>query len=168
MRKLILLRHAKAGWNEPGQSDLERHLTGRGENDCLLIGNRLKARGLDHCTTRVLCSPARRTRQTAAHVTRILGGNTDSVVVDQRLYLANPADLMLVLGEQPDSADTLLLVGHNPGLTDMIARLSGKWIAGLQTCGFAELVFDCDRWIELDWGTGRLEHMDWPRNSGGD
>lgn len=168
MRKIILLRHAKAGWNEPGQSDLERHLTGRGENDCLAMAKRLKARGLDANRAIILCSPARRTRQTAAHVMRILGAEPDRVAVDQRLYLANPADLMLVLGEQADAVDTLLLVGHNPGLTDLTARLSGKWVQSMPTCGYAELVFDCDRWIELDWGNGRLEHMDWPRNSGGD
>lgn len=137
MRQLILLRHAHAMPPAPGQDDADRPLSAQGVAEAEAAGAWLLDRGLR--PDRVLCSPARRTRQTLEPVLAALGH------VDQRLepgiYEATPGAL-LALADEHREVPRLMLVGHNPGLEQLVALLasgpSGEY-RGMPPAGIAVL-----------------------------
>ena len=106
--KLILLRHAKSGWDEAETDDHQRTLTGRGREDAARIGAWLRARG--HLPTRTLCSDAHRTAQTFEG----LGLDGGEVTLRPDLYLA-PAETILTVARHT-LTDVLMIVAHNPGI----------------------------------------------------
>ncbi|MDR2013948.1 MAG: histidine phosphatase family protein [Rhodanobacter sp.] len=118
-RELILLRHAHAEPAKPGQDDSARALSRRGEAEADAAGLWLK----DHTPApdRILCSPAVRARATCERALTALG-HVD-LRDDARIYAATPATLLRVLDDHAD-AGTLLLVGHNPGLEDLVALMT--------------------------------------------
>lgn len=162
MLKLILLRHAKSSWAQGEQSDFERCLNERGISDCMEMGSRLALRGIR--PLRVICSAANRASETASLVAQAMGLPADSLVLDKRLYLAEPADLMIVLNEQAAQYTTLMLVGHNPGITTFANRLGDGHIDNMPTCSYVEISFDAKQWGDVDWGAGKLDCVDWPKN----
>ena len=166
MLKLILLRHAKSSWTQSGQSDFERCLNERGISDSKEMGGRLALRAIR--PLRVICSSATRASETASLVTRELGLPVDSLVFDKRLYLAEPADLMIVLNEQSARDTTLMLVGHNPGITTFANRLGDGHVDNMPTCCYVEISFDAKQWSDVDWGAGKFAYVDWPKNIASD
>ena len=120
-RWLILLRHAHAEPAGAGQHDRERILSDTGEAEADAAAVFLATLGIAPGVTRVVCSPAQRTLQTAERVMAKLG--YVDTRVDARIYEASPGDLMGVLDDHTD-AHALMLVGHNPGLEHLVALLS--------------------------------------------
>jgi phosphohistidine phosphatase len=121
IRTLILLRHAKSAW-PPETPDALRPLAERGRRDAPAIGRWLRA----HIDTidLVLCSPAVRAAQTWELAAAQLA-TTPSIRDDERIYAASAAGLVAVVHELPNQASTAALVGHNPGLEDLLALLTG-------------------------------------------
>lgn len=119
-REIILLRHAHAGHSQAGKSDLERSLSARGEAEAEAAGVWLKT----HVPrlARALCSPAVRTRQTLEKVLEQTG--VVETAYEPAIYEATPGALIDLLAAQPVEADPLLLVGHNPGLEQLLALLT--------------------------------------------
>src|SRR5689334_23158709 len=110
-RRLVLLRHAKSAWPD-AVPDLKRPLNERGRRDAPAAGRWLREY-IDDLGA-VVCSPARRTRETWALVAAELDG-PPSPTLDERIYGAPPDDLLAVVRDLPDDAGTALLIGHNPG-----------------------------------------------------
>jgi phosphohistidine phosphatase len=137
-RTLVLLRHAKAAHPE-GVTDLQRALTPRGHADASAAGNWLAGKRLFPDV--VLCSPARRTRETWHGVALALGGEATNttVVYDPGVYDADGGDDLLELVTATDAAvTTLLVIGHNPTLSALSAQLDpAAPDEGLRTCGIA-------------------------------
>ena len=123
-RELLILRHAKSDWASGVASDYERPLNGRGKREAPRVGDWLRGAGLR--PTRVISSPARRARQTAAAVCKALGVPRDSITWDPAIYEASRAALLGVLARCPPQAARVLLVGHNPGLEDLLEYLCGE------------------------------------------
>jgi phosphohistidine phosphatase len=121
-RRLVILRHAKSAWPD-GVPDAERPLNARGRRDAPAAGRWLRER-VEHVEA-VVCSPAVRTRQTWNLVAAVLGG-PPTPVFDERVYDATAAELLTVVTELPDDAGQAVLVGHNPGVTDLVALLTGE------------------------------------------
>jgi len=123
---LIVMRHAKAG-ELPGGPDFERALRPRGQRDSAAAGRWLAARGL--IPGLVLCSAARRTRQTWQHVSATLLADsavpTPEFVAEQRLYNADSEDVAEIVGETSDQFATVLYIGHNPAAAELVALLTG-------------------------------------------
>lgn len=119
--ELLLLRHAKSDW-ERNCSDFDRPLNPRGRRDAARIGEWLH----DHARAglHLLSSPARRAAQTAHAVSAMTGIAMDSIRWDERLYLASAETLLEVLGELPESCERVLLIGHNPGLEELLLQLA--------------------------------------------
>ena len=157
MRELILVRHAHAESAATGQSDIQRVLSATGVTEAEQVGVWLRQKQL--LPTRVLCSPAQRTRQT-------LQGLGELACTDQReeasIYAASPGDLMALIDAHRD-CDRLLLVGHNPGLEQLVALLhsgqSGDY-RGMPPAGVAVLEFPEGAVTEP--GVARLAHFWWP------
>lgn len=130
-RTLLVLRHAKAA-HEPGLPDEDRPLTGRGRRDAAAAGQWLRQAGLR--PDLVLCSPARRTRETWEHVGAALAGAGEggsdggevAVEFDQRLYGAGAAGLLGVVRETSEGTGRLLLIGHNPAVHELVSDLTGE------------------------------------------
>ena len=158
MRELILLRHAHADAVMTGQSDAERPLSEEGRKEAAAAARWLKAQGL--VPDRMLVSPARRTRETAAAVLAELGA------VDQReeaaIYEASPGELA-ALADQNREVRRLLLVGHNPGLEQLAALMhsgqSGDY-RGMPPGAIAVLRLPADAAVEP--GVASLVAFWWP------
>lgn len=135
---LYILRHAKSDWSGPGGSDFERGLTGRGGKDARRIGQWL--RDHDHSPDRIISSPAARAKETLAAVLSQI--EKRPVVFEATLYQARLATLLACIRRYKTDAQSLLLLGHNPGLSDLARYLSGRSVApaGGDRLGTANLV----------------------------
>ena len=150
-RTLLVLRHAKALANDDG-GDAARALAPGGERDAERVGLWLHEEGLipDH----VVCSPARRAAETAAHVCRGVGFGADRIRQDARIYEAALDTLVSVLRDTPPEARCMLLVGHNPGLGGLIAALTGL-PAALNPADMAVIGYAGD-WANIGRGKGTV------------
>jgi phosphohistidine phosphatase len=119
-RRLILLRHAKSDW--PDVPDLDRPLAKRGRRDAPRIGRWLHEHGYQPDV--VVCSAARRTRQTWDLVAPELGGSP-AVRFEPRAYAASAMTLLYLVQELPSRYRTALLIAHNPGLSELAGGLAG-------------------------------------------
>lgn len=123
-RRLVVLRHAKSAW-PPDVPDHDRPLGTRGRRDAPAAGRWLREAG--HTPDLVICSTSRRTRETWELAAEALAAAPPAPVrLDERVYAATARALLDVLREAPDDAGTLLLVGHNPGVQDLVLRLTGE------------------------------------------
>lgn len=164
-RTLLVLRHAKAG-GEPGVNDLDRPLTGRGRRNARAAGEWMLAQGLR--PDWVLCSPARRTRETWEQVCAALGPAAapaaDAVLFDSRVYDAGAQNLLDLVNEQPDDARTVLTVGHNPASQQLAAALTGRSDFEFPTCALAVIRFGVG-WAAVSPGGGDLAALWTPRTA---
>jgi phosphohistidine phosphatase len=157
-RRLMLMRHAKADW--PDVADQRRPLAKRGRNDAPVIGRWLREHG--YLPDVVVCSSARRTRQTWELVAPELGGSP-AVTFDDRAYDAGEMALLYLARELPAWCQAGLLIGHNPAISDLAASLTepaagdANPLAGVRfpTAAVAVLEFAGD-WADLAPGGARL------------
>jgi phosphohistidine phosphatase len=161
-RRLILLRHAKSDW--PDVPDHDRPLAKRGRRDAPRIGRWLHEHGYQPDV--VVCSAARRSRQTWDLVAPELGGSP-AVRFEPRAYAASAMTLLYLVQELPSRYRTALLIGHNPGLAELAGHLAAPAEIGrvtdngprpglsLPTAAVAVLEFPCD-WPSLTPGQARL------------
>lgn len=143
-RELLVLRHAKASRSADVASDYDRPLTRRGRRDAPRIARWLKTREL--VPDLVVASPARRARETAELVLDELALPAEAVRWDERAYDADVTALLHVLADAAGQARRVLLVGHNPGLEDLVRHLGGATAPEprkgkfFPTCALARLV----------------------------
>ena len=170
MKTLYLLRHAKSSWDEPTLDDFDRPLAARGRAAAPRIGAFMRAHGW--IPDLVLCSAARRARETWALVAAALDADIAATYTDA-LFHGSPFRLLAVLRRAPDSAASVALVGHSPGIENLAARLSGPGsdVAGLDllrgkfpTAALAVIELGADRWDAVDEGSGRLVRFVRPRD----
>jgi phosphohistidine phosphatase len=163
LKRLTLVRHAKSDWSLPGQADWDRPLNKRGQRDAPEMARRLRSRRLK--PDLILSSPAVRALSTATVMARELKVPAAHVMQDERLYLSSPADLLAVIRERGGEARHVMVLGHNPGLTECANRLSaGDHIDNLPTCGVFTAQFAIKAWHDLDWGGGQEAEFDYPKH----
>ncbi|MEH3102836.1 MAG: histidine phosphatase family protein [Sphingomonas phyllosphaerae] len=169
MKTLTLLRHAKSGWDDPVVRDFDRPLNARGRRAAVTMGRHVRDLGLTF--DRVVASPATRVEETVVEVERGLG-RALAPLWERRLYLAAPTTLLDVVHECDATADSLLLVGHNPGLEELTLLLIPDDAGALRmaaeekypTATLAEITFDADDWSAVRAGHGRLTRFVRPRD----
>lgn len=153
-RRLIVMRHAKAG-ELPGGPDEERALRSRGRRDATAAGQWLALRGFIPDT--VICSAARRARQTWQHVSAELSASAGAVAAvsnDPRLYHADAGLLLDIIRQTSPTVATLMYVGHNPAACELAVALTG---GELEFPTSAIAVIDIRRpWADLGAGEGAL------------
>jgi phosphohistidine phosphatase len=120
--RLIVMRHAKAG-ELPGGPDFERALRPRGQRDSAAAGSWLAQAGFR--PDAVICSAARRTRQTWQYVAATLGGEPE-FTADRRLYEADSEELAEIIRQTPAGVRTLMYIGHNPAAAGLVGQLTGS------------------------------------------
>lgn len=154
-RELLLLRHAKSDWGTGAAADFDRPLAKRGRKDAPLVGAWLYREGMtpDH----FISSPAARARETAVLVCKALDLKKKRIVWDEGIYDADLPSLLAVLARVPPRALTVLLVGHNPGLEELLRFLTGNDLDEpgdgklMPTAALARLEMP-DDWSELEVG----------------
>lgn len=120
-RRLLLLRHAKSDWHQD-VGDFERPLNARGMREAARIGQWMRDEAIE--PQAILSSPAKRAAQTAEAVAVAVGTEPADIRWNDRLYLASAPDLLDVLRGLPAGTRTALLIGHNPGLEDLLLWLA--------------------------------------------
>ncbi|GAB3324134.1 SixA phosphatase family protein [Haliea atlantica] len=155
MKVLHLMRHADASHPAPGTSDRNRELGPRGRREAREAGGRLME-WLDPLP--VYCSAALRTRQTLAELCTAwpaLAG--ESHAIEEGLYTFSASDLITWLASRPDDRDKLFLLGHNPGLTDLVNHLvPDAGLSHLPTAGYVQLHLAIDTWASLPKARGKV------------
>ena len=161
MKTLLVLRHAKSSRNDPALDDHERPLNKRGQRDAPRMGELVREYGL--IPDVVISSDAVRARLTAeavAEAARYAG----EILLDPHLYMACPADILSLLPMVRENAETVMIVGHNPGLEKLIKQLTGEW-HDLPTATLAQIRLPIDQWRDLKLSTrGTLMGLWRPRN----
>ena len=166
MRRITLLRHAKSDWGNPSQNDFERPLNQRGESNAKLIGARLKKAGVR--PSLIISSDAVRAITTARLIARNIGYPIEFIQPDHGLYLASPAGIIEVIegeGEgEGENYNDVMVVGHNPGLTELANRLCNSQTDNIPTCGVFAVDIEIDSWADLANTQGTLNYFDYPKN----
>lgn len=163
MKRLILLRHAKSSWRDATAGDLERPLSDRGERDAPRMGARLRQLGA--APQLVLTSHAERALRTAKVVARELDYPQERIRVVPQLYMASPAEMLAVLTAQDPRIACLLMVGHNPGLTELVdLLLPSLGLDNVPTAGAIAIDFETDQWPSLTGAPRELVFYDYPKN----
>lgn len=169
MRTILLLRHAKSSWDQPELADIDRPLAPRGEEAVPLIARHIKAQKWR--PELVLCSPAERVRATWQLMAPILGRSTECRTL-RTIYLGAPSRLLEAVRRTADEVETLMLIGHNPGLGRLALSLCGagpkkgleRMRTKFPTAALAVIGFDVDHWNEVAPGGGRLEAFVRPKD----
>jgi len=147
VKRLLILRHAKSDWGDSSLDDWERPLSRRGIKDAPRVGEMLRERST--LPDLIITSDAIRARSTAEAAAEAAGCD-GQILLEPALYLATPAKIVEVLNSMADeSAGTVMIVGHNPGLEGLIAQLSGEH-QPMPTAALVQLLLPIDRWRDLD------------------
>jgi phosphohistidine phosphatase len=163
MKRLILTRHAKSAWDDPLTPDHDRPLNERGKAAAADLGQWLASRG--YVPEKVLCSDAVRTRQTWSGIAPALPA-TPVMELKPALYHAGPDVMLAVLRHA--KADTVMMIGHNPGIAEFAARLVARAPVNPEFDRYptgATLVADfiIDSWEEVGFGQGATVDFIIPR-----
>ncbi|MDQ3473639.1 MAG: histidine phosphatase family protein [Acidobacteriota bacterium] len=152
MRTLLLMRHAKAGPSTAGVADFDRPLLEEGRIAAALIGSFLKREKLT--VDLAISSPAIRSRETIEAVLQAAGMSLE-VCADQRLYEGGSLLLLEVLSEADNDLRTVLLVGHNPVLEDLVQHLTGENVH-LSAATLTHVELDAEKWSEIHGAKHKL------------
>lgn len=162
MKTLIIIRHAKSGWDDPSLADHDRPLSERGLRDAPHMASHI-AQHVQR-PDRVYTSTAVRARTTAAFFAEAWSIEPNNVCEVEGLYLASRASLCGFVEELSDALHRVVLVGHNPGLSDLVAYYSADAITHLPTCSVVVLTFpNANSWSETGRGTGTVETFLYPK-----
>ena len=165
MKRLYLLRHAKSSWDDPTLADRDRPLAPRGRRAAKVMAQHLGRKGI--APELVLCSPSTRTRQTLKRLAPGPGKKAD-VQIEPELYAAPARNLLEVLHKVPDQVESVMLIGHYPGIQDLALSLArpGSQISRLRrkfpTAALATLELN-GTWRELAPGSAELVSLVKPK-----
>jgi len=159
--QLTLVRHAKSSWKDPSLSDRERPLNGRGKRDAPRMASWLAGREPHYDA--LLSSPAKRARRTALTLCEALSVPEASLIVDDDLYTFDGAQLLNALRHLDPGWQSVLVVGHNPAITETLDFLCGGAIDNVPTCGIADIEIRAHTWKELHAGCGELKRFETPK-----
>ena len=163
MKKLIILRHGKSDWLQEDEDDFNRKLTNRGEKNAaqiaLFVADKEGKPGF------IFSSTARRAADTARIFAVNSGIDSENILFDDHLYLASASSVLRLIKSMDEKVNFLLVVGHNPGLTELVNKL-GVRIDNLPTASAVCFYFDTDNWQHIDVENSRFKWFQPARNFG--
>ncbi len=160
MKKLYLMRHAKSDWNGYYVSDFERILNRRGRKAAPLMGEVLSKLISPDL---IVSSPATRAKLTAEAVAEKLGYSEEKIMFVEHIYEASAAELLRIVHRLPEEAKAVLMVGHNPGMTELINLLGDVRLDNLPTAAVVGFSFDEDIWKAVAPGSGKFLFFEYPK-----
>ena len=162
MKKLLLIRHGKSDWNNPDLSDFERPLNERGLKNAVSMSQRLLDNNI--VPQKIVSSPAFRAKQTAELFTKTLRIPNTEIQFSNEVYEATATDLLGLINMFDDQYKYIALIGHNPGLTDLILHLCDSGLYNLPTCGMVMIHFPFTSWEMVSYETGSMKFFDFPKS----
>lgn len=162
MKRIILVRHAKSDWSNLNISDYDRPLNKRGMRDAPMMGKRLRDKNpkVDF----IYSSTAFRAVQTAVDIAKAINYPPELILYSKDLYHASPDMISLHIEAINDICESILLVGHNNGITDFVNSLSGFVIDNMPTCAMAGFYVDTTAWCKFQTATKKIWFYDFPKN----
>ena len=162
MKRLTLIRHAKSSWDDTGVADYDRPLNERGKRDAPDMGRRLA--GIHFSPDLIISSTAKRARSTAKRIATEIGYPKAEIEFEQIFYGATAGEMLDTVRRLKNELSEVVIVSHNPGITDLNNILCNTHIDNIPTCGVAVIEFPLRYWKEVGRGKGRMVHFDFPKN----
>lgn len=161
MKQLFLLRHAKSSWEDSSLSDIERPLNKRGKRDAPFMANLIKQKEIS--IDAIYSSHALRALTTAEIFSKELNVDKENFIIEEKIYEANIKELCDVVNNIPDNYSSVIIVGHNPGLTSFANFLGNKYIDNIPTCGIVGIELKLKKWEEVERDTGKIFLFEYPK-----
>lgn len=161
MKSVILVRHAKSSWDDPGVSDFDRPLNGRGKEDAPTMAQRLLERKVD--IDAFISSSAKRARKTAALFAKEYDRHKDEVILVPELYLAGIDAFYAAIAKAPNKADNIAIFSHNPGITEFANELTDVRIDDMPTCSIFAVKAKIKNWSEFKDAEKQYWFFDFPK-----
>jgi len=161
MKIITLVRHAKSSWSAGDLTDRQRPLNSRGERDAPRMGQRISEHGIR--PSLIVTSPAVRAWTTAKIIAQNINYPLEFLQREDRLYLASPDEIMDVIVAQDNGFNSLMLVGHNPGLTEFANFLVPGVTDNLQTAGVVSVQLETENWSLYERPAAELMVYDYPK-----
>ncbi len=161
MKTIIIVRHAKSSWDDHTLADFDRPLNERGKHDAPIMAERLlkKQPGVQA----FISSPAKRAKKTATIFAKAYGLEKDDVQLKDELYMAAENVFYKVIGQLPESVNSIAVFAHNPGITDFVNTLTDFRVDDLPTCGLVAV--RCDGpWESFKDASKEFLFFDYPKN----
>jgi phosphohistidine phosphatase len=163
LKILTIVRHAKSSWNDNSLPDNKRPLNRRGERDAPIMGERINEHGVR--PSLIVSSPATRAWTTAKIIAEAINYPREFLQKEDDLYLASLDEILDVVVAQENGFNNLMIVGHNPGLTDFANFLVPGLTNNLPTAGVVSVEIDQDDWSLYGRPTAKLLVHDWPKKT---
>jgi phosphohistidine phosphatase len=157
IKRVILMRHAKSSWSDPTLSDQRRPLAGRGRKDAPAMGLYLLNEG--YIPQHIFCSSAMRTFETARLVMEKLGLDEELITYSDKIYEEGEDAILRVIHDEIDpKKQTVMIVGHNPDMENLVEYFTGEPFPypKFSTCAVAVLDFKVSKWKHIYQGKGSL------------
>jgi phosphohistidine phosphatase len=162
MKTLLICRHAKSDWSNLYIKDYDRTLNDRGLRDAPMMGQRLLAR--KYLPELIISSTAKRAEQTALLISKEIGYDVKKIQWEEKLYHAPPQIIQDVLFATDNAINSIMIVCHNPGITDFVNVLANNLVDNIPTCGMAAFYIDTKRWEDYPTAKTDLYFYDFPKN----
>jgi phosphohistidine phosphatase len=159
MKRLIITRHAQAEFKD-GVLDFDRDLDDTGVAEAAKMAFNLKKKGVG--IDKILYSSSQRTTSTMKIINESYQISNENLEAQQKLYLAIPRILIEWIKETDDSVKNLMLIAHNPGISDLMKVLTNGSVGGIPTCGMVSIMFDINSWSEVS-NNGKLGFFIYPK-----
>jgi phosphohistidine phosphatase len=161
MKELCLVRHAKSSWKYSKLDDFERPLNKRGRKNAPFMGKIVHQLGF--CPDLIIASPASRAAMTARAFAFEINYPLEKVQYLASIYESAEKDLIDIIGELDDKFTKVMLVGHNPGLTDLANGIGNYPIGNIPTSGVYCIAIDITAWSEIKKKSGKLKYFEFPK-----
>lgn len=161
MKKLVLIRHAKSSWKFSELTDLQRPLKKRGLTDAALMGRVLK--DLSIMPDAIITSPAVRAKNTARLIAKEILYDEKKIKRQSSIYMESKSKLIDAIKAIKDDYNTVYVVGHNPGLTDVANFFTGESVDNIPTSGVFGIEFECNTWREVEKEKGKKLFFEVPK-----
>ena len=161
MKTLYLIRHAKANWKKPKETDFERDLSKEGVQEISSIANKLTA--LSFKPEQIVCSSAKRTRETAELICSKIKHPIQDVKFDSSIYESSLSNLISLINSLPNSHNEIAIIGHNPSITHLSNYLTANLLGNIPTCSVIKIELEINAWNEIIEGIGIQKYFIYPQ-----
>ena len=161
MKTLILVRHAKSDWGNPGLDDSDRPLNERGKKDAPVMAQRLLDKKIK--IDAFIASPAKRAAKTAKIFAETFKQKKGDIIFKEKLYLAEPSAFFSVIADADNDFKTVAVFSHNYGITDFANQLTDARIDNIPTCGVFAIKIHSDTWSDFREAKKEFWFFDYPK-----
>jgi len=162
MKTLLLIRHAKSGWDDPSLSDFDRTLTERGKSDAKMMAQRMKQQSID--LDSFVSSPAKRAKKTAKIFMKEFKKNVEEMLLIPDLYEASVNNFYSTIENLEDTRNVVAVFAHNPGITEFVNSLECSPVYNMPTCAVFAFKIKTNHWKDFHEAEKQFVFFDYPKN----